>query len=230
MPADTAHPLESTARPVGETQTLVVVSSAHLVSHFYIMVLPVLLPLLKDRLGVSFLDLGLALTTFNVVTALTQAPMGFLVDRLGPRPVLIAGLLLGGLAFLSLGLLRTYPWLLAVGRGGGARQLRLSPRRLCHAGRRHLRAPHRPRLLGAHLRRPRGRRHRAADPARPVRLRRPRDGAGVRGTASALTTAAVLFRPRARRARDQSLQRASRPLPPRAATASAASSRRPCWA
>ena len=114
MPADTAHPLESAARPVGETQTLVVVSLAHLVSHFYIMVLPVLLPLLKDRLGVSFLDLGLALTTFNVVTALTQAPMGFVVDRLGPRPVLIAGLLLGSVAFLSLGLLLTYPWLLVL--------------------------------------------------------------------------------------------------------------------
>jgi MFS transporter, FSR family, fosmidomycin resistance protein len=114
MPADTAHPLENTARTASETQTLVAVSSAHLVSHFYIMVLPVLLPLLKDRLGVSFLDLGLALTTFNVVTGLTQAPMGFVVDRLGPRPVLIAGLVLGGLAFLSLGLVSTYPWLLAV--------------------------------------------------------------------------------------------------------------------
>jgi MFS family permease len=114
MPSDTTHPLESAARTASETQTLLAVSSAHLISHFYIMVLPVLLPLLKDRLGVSFLDLGLALTTFNVTTGLTQAPMGFLVDRLGARPVLIVGLALGGLAFLSLGIAGTYPWLLVV--------------------------------------------------------------------------------------------------------------------
>jgi MFS family permease len=119
MPSDTAQTLDGAARTASETQTLLAVSSAHLISHFYIMVLPVLLPLLKDGLGVSFLDLGLALTTFNVTTGLTQAPMGFLVDRLGPRPVLIAGLLLGGLAFLSLGLVGTYPCLLAVAVAAG---------------------------------------------------------------------------------------------------------------
>ena len=73
----------------------------------------------QGRAGVSFLDLGLALTTFNVTTGLTQAPMDYLVDRLGPRPVLIAGLLLGGFAFLSLGLVGTYPWLLAVAVAAG---------------------------------------------------------------------------------------------------------------
>jgi FSR family fosmidomycin resistance protein-like MFS transporter len=112
MPTDTAQRLESAAGSASETQTLIAVSSAHLVSHFYIMVLPVLLPLLKDRLGVSFLDLGLALTTFNVVTGLTQAPMGFLVDRIGARPVLITGLILGGFAYLSIGLVSSYHWLL----------------------------------------------------------------------------------------------------------------------
>ena len=112
MASDTAQTLPRAATTGSEAQTLLAVSAAHLISHFYIMVLPVLLPLLKERLNVSFLDLGLALTTFNVVTGLTQAPTGFLVDRIGARPVLIAGLILGGLSIFSIGFITSYPWLL----------------------------------------------------------------------------------------------------------------------
>jgi hypothetical protein len=43
MASDTAHTLPRTAAAAGEAQTLAAVSAAHLVSHFYIMVLPVLL-------------------------------------------------------------------------------------------------------------------------------------------------------------------------------------------
>ncbi|MBO0763387.1 MAG: MFS transporter [Hyphomicrobiaceae bacterium] len=98
--------------PADELQTLAVVSSAHLVSHFHLMVLPVLMVLLKERMNVGFFELGLAVTTFNVVSGLTQAPMGFLVDRIGPRLVLIAGLLLGGFAFASVALTDSYAWLI----------------------------------------------------------------------------------------------------------------------
>ncbi len=108
MPTDTTQRIAPAA---SELQTLVVVSGAHLISHLHIMVLPVLLPLLKDQLQVGFFELGLALTTFNVVTGVTQAPMGFLVDRVGAKIVLIAGLMLGGLAFMSLGFTSTYAWL-----------------------------------------------------------------------------------------------------------------------
>jgi MFS family permease len=114
MVAETARPEgKGTPAAASEIQTLVAVSAAHLLSHFYIVTLPVLLPVLKEQLGVSFFELGLALTAFNVVSGLTQAPMGFLVDRVGARRVLIAGLLLGGLAFAAFGLATTYPVLLA---------------------------------------------------------------------------------------------------------------------
>ena len=112
MVTDTLQRTEPQSPPRGELQTLAVVSGAHLVSHLHLMVLPVLLHLLKERTNVGFFELGLALTTFNVVSGLTQAPMGFLVDRIGARSVLIAGLLLGGLAFASMALTDSYTWLI----------------------------------------------------------------------------------------------------------------------
>jgi FSR family fosmidomycin resistance protein-like MFS transporter len=110
MVADTSK--REGARAASELQTLLVVSAAHLISHLHIMVLPVLLLLLKDHMQVGFFELGLALTAFNIVSGLTQAPMGFLVDRIGARTVLVAGLLLGGFAFVSLGVLSVYAWLI----------------------------------------------------------------------------------------------------------------------
>ena len=115
MTSDTTHAfpaIPTGASDAAQTRTLLAVSAAHLISHFHIMVLPVLLPLLKSRLDVSYLQLGLALTSFSVVSGLTQAPMGFLVDRLGAWPMLIAALTLAGVAFLSIGLVASYPCLL----------------------------------------------------------------------------------------------------------------------
>lgn len=106
------HPNLGNGRPAGTTRLLLLVSLAHLVSHVYILALPPLFPFLRDSLQVGFVELGLALTIFNVVSAVAQAPIGFLVDRMGPQRVLAAGLALGGLALLSIGLVGSYAWLL----------------------------------------------------------------------------------------------------------------------
>jgi MFS family permease len=106
------HPHLGSGRPAGTTRLLLLVSLAHLFSHVYILALPPLFPFLRDELQVGFVELGFALTIFNVVSAVVQAPIGFLVDRIGARRVLAAGLGLGGFALLSIGLVGTYAWLL----------------------------------------------------------------------------------------------------------------------
>src|SRR5499425_2691644 len=89
-------------------RTLVAISIAHWVSHFHLFVLPMLFPFLKSQLGVGYIELGFALTVFGVVSALTQAPIGYLADHYGARNVLLIGLCLGGFALILLGLNLSY--------------------------------------------------------------------------------------------------------------------------
>jgi MFS family permease len=96
-----------------ELRTLSLISVAHWVSHFHLLVLPMLFPFLKAQLGVGYIELGFALTVFAVVSGLTQAPLGYIVDHVGARIILLLGLCVGGLALILLGLHLSYPWLIA---------------------------------------------------------------------------------------------------------------------
>lgn len=97
-----------TTQPASERKVLTLICAGHFVSHFYLLVLAPLFPLIKADFGVTYTELGLALTVSNVVAAVAHTPTGFLVDRVGARIVLIGGLLLGSAALVGAGVLPSF--------------------------------------------------------------------------------------------------------------------------
>ncbi len=104
LPADTA----SGTKWSRETKVIALIAVAHFISHVHIMLLPPLFGEVREAFGVSYIQIGLALTAFNVASALLQTPAGFLVDRIGPRIMLTGGLLLGAAAIAAAALLPGY--------------------------------------------------------------------------------------------------------------------------
>lgn len=104
---------------IREHKAIWLVGAAHLMSHFYHLVLPPLFLLVKPALGVTYAELGFAMTVYFIATLITQLPIGMMVDRIGAKPVLIAGLALHGGALVMVGLAPSYPMLLAAFFLGG---------------------------------------------------------------------------------------------------------------
>jgi MFS transporter, FSR family, fosmidomycin resistance protein len=96
-----------------DASTIGLVGLAHAVSHFSQLVLAPLFPWLKTEFNVSYTELGLLLTIFFVVSSAVQTASGFVVDRFGPRPVLLGGLGLLGLAALGYASATSYAMLAA---------------------------------------------------------------------------------------------------------------------
>lgn len=90
-----------TSRRASDVRVIGLISLAHGSSHFFHLILPPMFPWLKAEFGFNYAELGLLMTIFFVVSCIVQAASGFLVDRIGARPILFAGVGLLALAALT---------------------------------------------------------------------------------------------------------------------------------
>ena len=100
LPARSIRPAES--------RLIAGVCAAHMMSHYYMLMLAPLLAFIRDDFNVSYTQLALALTVFNVVSGVLQTPVGFLVDRIGPRRVLLVGLFLSSISYAIAGVVGSF--------------------------------------------------------------------------------------------------------------------------
>ncbi len=87
------------------------VSVAHFLSHVFLLAYPPLFPLLSTEFDVSTAQLGLLVTAIYIPQLLLQLPLGEVVDRIGAKWVLIAGLIVTSLSIGGSGLSTSY-WML----------------------------------------------------------------------------------------------------------------------
>ena len=108
LPLARSVPLRQDATIIG------LVGLAHASSHFAHLLLPLMFPVFMKDFGLSYSQLGLLMTVFFVVSGVGQASAGFVVDRLGARPLLFVALAIFALACALASLVTGYGGLLMV--------------------------------------------------------------------------------------------------------------------
>jgi MFS family permease len=98
----------------GDAAVIGLIGTGHATSHFLQLVVPPLFPFMREDLGMSWAALGFVMTLFYAVSAVLQPVAGFVVDRVGGRGVLLAGIALMGAGILVMGLAQG-PWQLGAG-------------------------------------------------------------------------------------------------------------------
>jgi MFS transporter, FSR family, fosmidomycin resistance protein len=106
-------PMSSTVNATlrSDAEVIGLVGLAHGTSHFFHLMLPPLFPWLMRDFSLSYTEAGVLMTVFFVVSGVGQALAGFVVDRIGARPVLFIGMGLLALSGIALGLSTSYPML-----------------------------------------------------------------------------------------------------------------------
>ena len=95
------------------------VGLAHASSHFSHLILPLMFPVFIKEFGFSFSELGLLMSVFFVVSGVGQACAGFVVDRLGARPMLFIAMAIFVLTCVLASMITGYMGLMLVGALAG---------------------------------------------------------------------------------------------------------------
>jgi FSR family fosmidomycin resistance protein-like MFS transporter len=109
--------IASHSNPVPLQQDAVViglVGLAHASSHFSHLLLPLLFPIFIHEFGLNYSDLGFLMTVLFAVSGLGQAGAGFVVDRIGARPLMFVALGIFVVACVLASQVTGYSGLLAV--------------------------------------------------------------------------------------------------------------------
>mgnify|MGYP003350829055 FL=1 len=75
--------------PPRERKVVGLICAGHFFSHFHLLLLPPLFPVLREIYGVGFVELGFATACFSIASGFSQIPLGFLVDKYGPKMILL---------------------------------------------------------------------------------------------------------------------------------------------
>lgn len=97
-----------------DAKVMGLVGMAHASSHFSHLLLPLMFPVFMQDFGWRFSELGLLSSVFFVVSGTGQAGAGFVVDRVGARPVLFMSQILFIAACLLASTAQSYVTLMAV--------------------------------------------------------------------------------------------------------------------
>lgn len=88
------NPLETEVKLADDAKIIGLVGLAHSGSHFSHLILPLMFPAFIKAFGLSYSELGFMMSVFFFVSGVGQAGSGFLVDKVGARPVMFLSLLL----------------------------------------------------------------------------------------------------------------------------------------
>lgn len=110
---------ESAALRRRDWLTILLIGVVHASSHFFQLVLPSLYVSLGSTFDLDFARLGLLVSAFYVVSGIGQASSGFVVDRIGARPVLWFGLSCFVLSGVLIGSANGYAMLMVAAVIGG---------------------------------------------------------------------------------------------------------------